>query len=122
MKATKAKINCIKAREKSTTEKKEKAMNGKITCLVFIEVKEGRAKDQINLYKKIKSMVLAEPGCIEYKLTQVKGSETKFILIEQWTSKEALAAHDATPHMIDADSKSPAFRSKPAEIVEIVEI
>ena len=97
-------------------------MSGKITCLVFIEVKEGRAKEQINLYQQIKPLVLAEPGCLEYKLTQVKGSDTKFILIEQWTSKESLAAHDATPHMIDADSKSPAFRSKPAELVEIIDI
>jgi quinol monooxygenase YgiN len=97
-------------------------MSGKITCLVFIEVKEGRAKEQITLYKQIKPMVLAEPGCIEYKLTQVKGSDTRFILIEQWTSKEALAAHDATPHMIDAGSKSPAFRSKPTEVVEIIDV
>ena len=97
-------------------------MAQKIKCLVFIEVKEGRAKEQIDLYKQIKPMVLAEPGCIEYKLTQVKGSETKFILVEQWASKEALAAHDATPHMIDADSKSPEFRSKPAEVVEIIDV
>ena len=97
-------------------------MGGKIKCLVFIEVKEGRAKEQIDLYKQIKPMVLAEPGCIEYRLTQVKGSETKFILVEQWESKEALAAHDVTPHMIDADSKSPAFRLKPAEVVEIIEV
>jgi quinol monooxygenase YgiN len=94
----------------------------KVSCLVFIEVKEGRAQEQIDLYNQIKPLVLAEKGCLKYDLKQVKGSDTRFILIEQWESQEALEQHDATPHMIDADSKSPAFRSKPAEVVEIIDI
>ncbi len=93
-----------------------------VTCLVFIEVKEGRAQEQIDLYNQIKPLVLAELGCIKYELKKVKGSDAKFILIEQWESQEALELHDATLHMIDADSKSPAFRAKPAEVVEIIDI
>ena len=89
---------------------------------MFIEVKEGRAQEQIDLYNQIKPLVLAEPGCLKYDLKKVKGSDTTFILLEQWASQEALKAHDATPHMIDADSKSPLFREKPAEVVEIVDI
>ncbi len=97
-------------------------MSSKISCLVFIEVKEGRTQEQIDLYNQIKPMVLAEPGCIEYELKRVKGSDTKFVLVEQWESREALEEHDATPHMIDADSKSPSFRAKPAEVVEIIDV
>ena len=97
-------------------------MSSKISCLVFIEVKEGRAQEQIDLYKQIRPMVLAEPGCIEYQLKRVNGSSTKFVLVEQWESRKALEKHDATRHMLDADSKSPLFRSKPAEVVEIIDI
>jgi quinol monooxygenase YgiN len=97
-------------------------MSSKVSCLVFIEVKEGRAQEQIDLYNQIKPLVLAELGCIEYELKQIKGSDTKFILVEKWESQEALEMHDATPHMVDADSKSPSFREKPAEVVEIVDI
>ncbi|MEO9943933.1 antibiotic biosynthesis monooxygenase family protein [Paraglaciecola sp.] len=97
-------------------------MNSKLSCLVHIEVKEGRAQEQINLYNDIKPLVLAEPGCIKYELKRIKGSDTKFLLIEEWASQEALDAHDATPHMIDADSKSPSFRAKSAEVVEVVDV
>lgn len=94
----------------------------KVSCVVFIEVKEGRAQEQIDLYNRIKPLVLAESGCIQYDLKRVDGSDTRFILLEQWESQDALALHDATPHMIDADSKSPTFREKPAEVVKVVDI
>jgi quinol monooxygenase YgiN len=105
----------------SNSNKKEKVV-GKVSILVFIEVKEGRAQEQIDLYNQIKPLVLAEPGCIKYELKQIKGSDTKFVLVEQWESQAALELHNATPHMIDADSKSPAFRAKSAEVVEIIDV
>ncbi|MFE6158775.1 hypothetical protein ACFQ7F_07635 [Streptomyces sp. NPDC056486] len=36
---------------------------------------------------------------------------------QRWASREALAAQDATPHMIEADAASPAFRASPAQVV-----
>jgi quinol monooxygenase YgiN len=51
---------------------------------------------------------------------QVSGTSDRFVLIERWASKEALAAHDATPHMIEADAAGPAFRAGPAEVVQLV--
>ncbi|ATZ28827.1 Antibiotic biosynthesis monooxygenase [Streptomyces lavendulae subsp. lavendulae] len=50
---------------------------------------------------------------------QVSGEPERFVLIERWSSQEALAAHDATPHMIEADAASPAFRAGPAQVLRL---
>ena len=90
--------------------------------IVSIEVQPGRSDEQINLYKRIRPLVLKEEGCLEYELRRVAGSDEKFVLSECWASKEALAAHDESPHMKEADSVSPSFRARPATVLELSEI
>lgn len=50
----------------------------------------------------------------------MSGDPDRFVLIERWASQEALAAHDATPHMIEADAAGPAFRAGPADVIPLV--
>lgn len=40
----------------------------------------------------------AESGCLRYELHVDNKIPTRFIMLEEWTDKAALAAHDATPH------------------------
>ncbi|MFC5905857.1 hypothetical protein [Streptacidiphilus monticola] len=42
------------------------------------------------------------------------------MLIEKWTSRDHLAAHDATEHMIRADAANSAFRAAPAQVIQLV--
>lgn len=91
-------------------------MPKEISLVIFIETKLGRAHDQIEAFKKLQPLVLAEKGCLQYELHGVTGEENKFLLLEKWTSKEDLTAHDQTEHMVAADAHSPSFRAKPAVV------
>jgi len=43
-------------------------------------------------------------------------------LVERWTSQDALNAHDQTEHMIAADTHSPTFRAKPAQVIKMTTV
>ncbi|WNM49789.1 putative quinol monooxygenase [Kitasatospora sp. CM 4170] len=80
----------------------------------------GRGSEQAAAFERLAPIVRAEPGCLQYDLHRVSGEPDRFVLIERWESEAALAAHDATPHMVEADAASPAFRAGPAEVVRLV--
>ncbi|WP_327355407.1 putative quinol monooxygenase [Streptomyces sp. NBC_01304] len=90
-----------------------------VQLVIQITALPGRGGDQIAAYKRLAPLVRAEDGCLQYDLHQVAGDPDRFVLIERWSSRAALAAHDATPHMIEADAASPAFRAGPAEVIEL---
>ena len=100
----------------------EKKMENEIRLVILIEVTPGKAEEQINLYKKIKPLVQNEEGCLQYELNRVSGSDVKFVLTECWESEECLARHDETPHMKEADSISPLFRTGPATVLRLINI
>jgi quinol monooxygenase YgiN len=89
-------------------------MPKEISLVILIETKPGRAREQIQAFKHLQPLVLAEKGCLQYELHRVTGEENKFFLIENWASQEDLTAHDQTAHMVTADAHSPSFRAKPA--------
>ncbi|MEV6012255.1 putative quinol monooxygenase [Streptomyces sp. NPDC051976] len=95
-------------------------MSQPIQLVILITALPGRGQDQIAAFERLAPIVRAEPGCLQYDLHQVSGEPDRFVLIERWSSKEALAAHDATPHMIEADAASPTFRAGPAEVIQLV--
>ncbi|WOX21302.1 putative quinol monooxygenase [Streptomyces solicathayae] len=91
-----------------------------IQLVILITTLPGRGQEQIAAFEGLAPLVRAEPGCLQYDMHQVSGDADRFVLIERWASQEALAAHDATPHMIEADAASPAFRAGPAEVLRLV--
>ena len=90
-----------------------------VKLVILIEVKQGKAQQQIALYEKIRPLVLEEEGCLQYELSRVAGSDVQFILIECWESQRHLDLHDKTAHMIEADAISPSFRSCPATVLQL---
>ena len=90
-----------------------------VHLLVLIEVHPGQRQQQIQAFAKLKPLVLAEPGCLQYDLFADASHENKFVLVEQWTSQAALDAHDQTAHMVEADRLNPSFRAKPAVVVKM---
>lgn len=97
-------------------------MNDEIALMIFIEVKQGRRQEQINAYNKLLPLVLAEAGCLQYELKAVHGNSNEFVLIERWASKAALHLHDKFEYMIEADKNNASFRSKPARVLELMDI
>ena len=66
-----------------------------INLLVLIEVQPGKRQQQIQSYEKLKPLVLAELGCLQYDMFADASDENKFVLVEHWASQDALDALDA---------------------------
>lgn len=92
-------------------------MSQPIRLVILITTLPGRGREQIAAFERLAPIVRAEEGCLQYDLHQVSGEPDRFVLMERWSSKAALAAHDVTPHMIEADAAGPAFRARPAEVI-----
>ena len=94
-------------------------MSAEINLIVLIEVLPGKSQAQVEAYNELLPVVLAEPGCLQYELKEVAGSDVDFVLIEKWASEEALARHGNTPHMIAAKESNTVFRAKPATVLRL---
>lgn len=87
-------------------------MNSEISLIIDIEVKDGLRQRQIDAFKLLQPLVLAEKGCLQYELKEVEGDKNRFIILEKWSSLEFLLEHDNSEHMKIADSKNIEFRKK----------
>jgi quinol monooxygenase YgiN len=80
-----------------------------INVIATVQVKKGKAKKFINLFKAIVPLVRAEKGCIEYfpavdlptGLPPQDVNEDVVTIIERWKSLDHLMAHMATRHMAE---------------------
>lgn len=93
-----------------------------IFVIVMIETKAGFANQQIQAFRELRPLVLAEKGCLQYELTQDINHPNQFVLIEKWETQVDLDAHDLTPHMIEADKQSSGFRVKPATVFKLLTV
>lgn len=93
-----------------------------VSLVVMIEVIPGQRDAQLDLYRKLKPLVDAEPGCLQYTLFSDAADENRFVLLEKWATQSALDAHDVTAHMIAADALSPTFRAGPARVIKMTAI
>ncbi|MFJ5776386.1 putative quinol monooxygenase [Streptomyces sp. NPDC093094] len=94
-------------------------MSRPVRLHILITTLPGRGREQVDAHERLAPVVRAEQGCLQYDLHRVAGDPDRFVLVELWASRDALAAHDATAHMIAADAASPAFRAGPAQVIEI---
>ncbi|MEB8430748.1 putative quinol monooxygenase [Cocleimonas sp. KMM 6892] len=97
-------------------------MSEELSVVVLIEVLPGKREEQIKAFKKVEPLVLAEDGCLQYEMKADQDNENRFIMIERWSSAEALAAHAVSPHMVEAGKSNHLFRAKPAEIIKLSDI
>lgn len=93
-----------------------------VNLIVMIEVVPGKRDIQLTAYEKLKPLVLAESGCLQYELFSDAANENKFVLIEKWASQSALDAHGQTEHMIAADANNPTFRAKPSTVIKLAAV
>ncbi|MFJ5547368.1 putative quinol monooxygenase [Streptomyces sp. NPDC093225] len=90
-----------------------------VQLVIVIRTLPGRGAEQVAAFERLAPVVRAEEGCLQYDMHRVGGDPDGFVLIERWASQEALDAHDATPHMVEADAASPAFRAGPAQVLRL---
>lgn len=94
-------------------------MSEEISVVVLIEVIPDKREDQINAFKDIRPLVLAEEGCLQYELKADNDNQNRFVMIERWASEEALEAHFRAKHMVEAAKTKHLYRAKPAEIIKL---
>lgn len=58
----------------------------------------------------------AESGCVQYDLHVSTDNAGHFLFYENWTSREALDLHLATPHLVKLASQLPELTAAPARI------
>lgn len=70
-----------------------------------LPVRDGKQADFENLFKDLMAKVKAnEPDCTMYQLFKAKGSDTDYIMMETYATKEALDAHGKTEHFLAAQA------------------
>ncbi|MCW2748679.1 MAG: antibiotic biosynthesis monooxygenase [Nocardioidaceae bacterium] len=90
-----------------------------VRLAVLITTNPGMGSQQIEAFAELVPIVRAEQGCIQYDLHQVVGEPDQFVVLELWESHEDLAAHASSPHMAAAAATAGAYRSAPAQILEL---
>ncbi|MFE3187498.1 putative quinol monooxygenase [Nocardia sp. NPDC059240] len=93
-------------------------MSDSVRLVILITTLPGQGHRQAAAFERLAPLVRAEPGCVQYDLHRVTGDPDQFVLLEEWASREALAAHDLAPHMIEAATTNKAFRAGPAQVIE----
>jgi len=88
-----------------------------IHVLAIITAKPGQREALLAMFNANVPAVHAEDGCIEYgAVIDVEGTQPAFgsdtfVVVEKWTSIEALKAHAASPHMA-------AYGTKAKDLIE----
>lgn len=78
-----------------------------INVIAILTAKPGKREDLLALFHANMPAVHAEDGCIEYgpavdtdhAIASASFGADSFVVIEKWTTKEALSAHAKAPHM-----------------------
>jgi quinol monooxygenase YgiN len=70
-----------------------------LTVIAKIRARIGREAEVEAELRKLVAPTRAEAGCINYDLHRSDTEPTVFVFYENWTSREALKAHAASPHM-----------------------
>ena len=86
-----------------------------IHILAVITTQPGLREQVLTHFRANVPAVLAEQGCIEYGAAvdsenaptlQTKYGPDTFVVIEKWTSMDALKAHATAPHMVAYGAKT----------------
>lgn len=91
----------------------------KIRLVISIRTRPGLGQLQERAFARLAPIVRAEAGCLQYDLFRVDDDPDRFVLLELWESAEALDAHDASAHMLEADATNGEFRAGPAEVIRL---
>ncbi|MEW6283305.1 MAG: antibiotic biosynthesis monooxygenase family protein, partial [Candidatus Eremiobacterota bacterium] len=64
-----------------------------LRVLAAFQVQSGKEAELMAALKEVARPTRAEPGCLEYELHRCTEDPTRFVMLEKWTSPDALQAH-----------------------------
>lgn len=76
-----------------------------VLIIAKLVIKAGMENDFIELTKPLIAGSNSEEGCIEYILYRDKETTNIFHFVEKWKDDEAIKAHQAAPHYVEAGAK-----------------
>jgi quinol monooxygenase YgiN len=85
--------------------------------------KEGKADEIAAILKEMVTLSRAEPGCLVYYVNRSQDDPRKFLLYEQYRSREDYEAHKATPHFQEKilNTVVPMLESRVPEFYDLIE-
>ena len=84
--------------------------------VVLFRAVAGGGADAEAAFAEVVPPTHAEEGCVLFAVHRVAGDPDRFVLIERWTSREALDAHLATPHLAAFRARGAGIWAEPPEI------
>ena len=89
-----------------------------IYVLATIETKPGKAAELIAGARSCIDATRLEDGCISYDYVKDTDRPDTVMVVERWTSREALAAHMLMPHLQEwREKRKPLVLSAKVEII-----
>lgn len=77
----------------------------------------GREAEALEAFKALVEPTHGEDGCILYALHQGQDDPRRLAFVERWSSKEALEAHLASPHVQEVLAQAPDLFGESGDIV-----
>ncbi len=87
-----------------------------IVVLAKARAKKGSEEGLEKAAREVMAPTHAEPGCLKYSFNRSLEDPSLFVMIECWTTQEALQKHLASPYIQDLFKKLPALLESPMEI------
>lgn len=91
-------------------------MSNNVVAVATFEAAEGNADKVEQVLRAAVEAVHAEPGCLRYALHRDSRSPATFVLIENWASPEAVAAHRDAPALADLVAGLDGLLAKPLQV------
>ena len=86
------------------------------TVIAWLEAKPGKESELRAALLALIEPTRKEDGCVQYDLHEHTEQPGRFAFYENWTSKEHLDRHLASPHVQDFFTASPALLTGPPRI------
>jgi quinol monooxygenase YgiN len=87
--------------------------------IVLVAIFEANPETRDELHERLLEMVelsVVEAGCLQYDLHTADDNALQFTFVETWASDEALAGHDAAPHVRAIRDDVPRLTARPLTI------
>ena len=94
-----------------------------IYVIATIETQPGKAAQLIEGARNCIDATRGEEGCISYDYVQDTERPDTVLVVERWTTREALAAHMLTQHLKDwREARKPLVRNTKIEIIHAAKV
>ncbi len=88
-----------------------------VVVVAIVTAAEGKSAQAEALVRTIIPPTHAEDGCIAFALHRDFDDPSRLVLIERWTSREALDRHLATEHLAAFRAQMPDVAGAPVQVL-----